>query len=99
MALRKGDDVSIKDKLISALTQYDQRQSTRKFYNPHALGIYFERVDDVMRDIERGATPRQALLAGFNDRLLDVCLKAIGEKPFTKEEMYSQSVVYTPAKQ
>lgn len=91
--------MSIRDKLISALTQYDEKQSKRKFYNPHALGIYFERVDYVMADIERGATVRQALLAGFNDRLLDVCLKAVGEQPFTKEEMYSQSMVYTPAKQ
>lgn len=89
--------MNIKDKLISALTQYDEKQSKRKFYNPHALGIYFQRVDEVMADIERGATVRQALLAGFNDRLLDVCLKAVGEKPFTKEEMYRQSVIYTPS--
>lgn len=88
--------MSIRDKLISALTQYDEKQSKRKFYNPHALGIYFERVDDVMADIERGATVRQALLAGFNDRLLDVCLKAVGEQPFTKEEMQGQTMIYTP---
>ena len=36
--------------------------------------------------IEKGSTVRAALLATFNDRLLDVVLKAVGEAPFTKDE-------------
>lgn len=77
----------IKSALIHALTEYDRKQSTKRFYNPHALGIYFQRVNAVCADIERGATPRAALLAGFNDRLLDVCLRAIGESKSTPDDV------------
>jgi hypothetical protein len=79
--------VSTKDKLISAATQYDQKQSKRAGHNPYALGQYFARIDEVCSDIEAGASPRQALCAGFHDRLLDVLLKAIGEKPHNREEL------------
>lgn len=79
--------MTTKDKLISAATQYDLKQSTKRGYNHYALGQYFERIDAVCLDIEAGAAPRAALLAAFNDRLLDVMLKAIGERPFSREEL------------
>lgn len=79
--------MDIKSTLIHAVTEFDRKSSTKRGYNPYALGIYMQRVDEVCADIERGASPRKALCAGFNDRLLDHCLKAIGEKPFTREEL------------
>jgi len=86
----------IRFKLRHALTAYDRRQSKRKYYNRYALGQYFQRMDSVCADIDKGASPRQALIRGFNDRLLDVCLKAIGEPKFTKEETYNETVYYKP---
>jgi len=88
--------MNIRERLISAVTAYDARQAKGKYWNPHALPIYFERVDDVMADIAKGATLRAALCAGFSDRLLDHCLKAMGEKPFTRDEL-GHSICYTPA--
>ena len=75
----------IRAKLLSALTQYDAKQSTKRGHNPYALGIYFARLDDIMADIEKGATPRAAICAGITGRLADVCLRAVG-LPITKEE-------------
>lgn len=94
----KDTTEQIKRKLIHALTQYDCKQSLNVHYNPYALGIYFQRVDEVCNDIENGKSPREALLAGFSDRVLSVCLKSIGEKPFTKEEKEKGSLLYTPTK-
>ena len=76
----------IRPRLISAATAYDEKQSKKKFYNPHAIGIYFKAVDGVISDIKKGFTPRQALMRRFCDRLLSHMLKAIGEADFTKEE-------------
>lgn len=81
-------------RLISAATAYDEKQSKKKYYNHYALGIYFQRIDDVCRDIEGGKSIRQALLDGFNDRFLDVMLKAAGEAPFSIEEKNSQKLCY-----
>lgn len=88
----------IRARLIHAVTEYDRRASGRRGYNPNALGIYMERVDEVVADIAKGATPRKALCAGFNDRLLDHCLKAIGEPPFKPNEI-DGPLFYAPTSQ
>ena len=71
----------IRDKLISAATAFDRKQSTKRGHNPYALAIYFERIDLVCKEIDGGKPIRQALLDGFNDRLLDHLLKSVGESP------------------
>ena len=74
-------------KLLSAVTEYDRKQSTKKFYNIYALAQYLMAVDrarDAMAD--DGLTLRDALISAFNGRLLDVCLKAVGEPTSTKAE-------------
>jgi hypothetical protein len=63
--------------LSHAVTEYDRKQSTKRGYNPYALGIYFERVEEVLKDIAAGASPREAVIAGFNDRLRDHILRAM----------------------
>ena len=83
-------------RLVHAVTEFDRRASTRKGYNPYALGSYLERVDAIAQDIANGASPRKALCAGLSDRLLDHCLKAIGEPPFKREEL-DGPVYYRPA--
>ena len=71
-----------KDKMISAVTQFDARASKKKGYNPHALGIYLQRIDEVCADIERGADIRRAIIAGFSGRIADCILKSV-ELPLT----------------
>lgn len=90
--------MNIKDKLVNAVTRFDARQSKGKYWNPHALPIYLDRVDAVCSDIDAGASPRQAIIAGFTDRICDACLKAIGEGPYTRQESFRAGIVYTPVK-
>lgn len=69
--------MTTKDRIISALTQYDAKQAKRgRQHNPYALGLYFEAADRAEALVKEGKTWEQALHACFNDRLLDVVLKA-----------------------
>lgn len=68
--------LEIKAKLVHAVTAYDRRQSTKKHYNHNALPQYFARIDEIIADVEAGADPRKAIIAGFLDRLQDSCLRA-----------------------
>ena len=79
--------MTLKNKLIAAASAYDRRRANKPGYNIHALGQYFARIDEVISDIDAGATPRAALLAAFSDRLLDAFLKGIGEQRHTKQEI------------
>jgi hypothetical protein len=67
----------MRQKLVNALTDYDRKQSTRRGYNPHALALYFEALDDALAQAEKGKPINTALESMFNDRVLSVCLKAI----------------------
>ena len=86
--------MKIKDQLISAATDWDRKQAKKKYYNPNGLGIMFQMVDLVCQDIEQGTPKRQAIMKGFNDRLLSHMLKSVGEKDYTAEEMNGIPVVY-----
>ena len=87
-----------KDTLIHAVTGFDRRASTRKGHNPYALGQYFQRVDEVCADIDNGADPRAAILAGFSRRVANTCLKALGLPLSTTEEARSGRLYYSPTK-
>ncbi len=89
--------MTTKDKLIHALTAYDQKQSTKRGYNPYALGQYFQRIDEIIADIDAGADPRQAITAGFSGRLADAALRAIGLTATTDQENKG-GYTYTPVK-
>ena len=67
----------MRQKLINALTDYDRKQSTRRGYNHHALALYFEALDEAMIEVDRGQSVEVALRNYFNDRVLEVCLKAV----------------------
>jgi hypothetical protein len=84
----------IRDALIHAATDHDRRASSRPGFNPYALAQYLARIDSVCVAIERGLTPRSALLAAFNDRLLDRLLTGIGEPRFTRAERDAPSFYY-----
>jgi hypothetical protein len=51
---------NIKDALIHAASQYDMREMKKRGYNHYALAQYFSRIDDVLEDIDAGATSRSA---------------------------------------
>lgn len=89
--------MTTKDKLIHTLTAYDQKQSTKRGYNPYALGQYFQRIDEIIADIDAGAAPRQAIIAGFSGRLADACLRAVGLPASTDQENRG-GYVYTQVK-
>jgi hypothetical protein len=78
--------LSVYDKLTHAVTQYDIRQSKRKGYNVNALGIYLGSCQAVQEDLAAGKPVRQSLVSHFCGRLLDVCLKAVGEPTSTLSE-------------
>lgn len=84
--------------LVHALTEYDRKQSRKRGYNPHALGIYFQRLDDICADIDAGADVRAAIVAGFSDRLVDSCLRALKLPITTNDEALYGAMVYTPVK-
>lgn len=73
----KSISEQIRDSLIAAVTEHDRRQSTRRDYNPYALGQYFAAVDAAVADWQSGKRSLgQSLATAFNDRLLAVCERA-----------------------
>jgi hypothetical protein len=73
-------------KLLHTLVAYDKRQAKKPSYNRYALSHYMNGLDYVMQCIDAGHTPRAALTDTFTGRLLDLCLKAVGETPSTDAE-------------
>ena len=96
----------MKDKLVHAVTAYDIAQerkaarNPRAYHNHYALGQYLLRVDDIMADIEAGATPADAVRAGFTPGpLRKACFKALGI-PYEASESHGSFKglpVYRPA--
>jgi hypothetical protein len=84
-------------RLTHAVTEYDRKESSKKHYNRFALGQYFERIADIRADLDRGAEVRAAIVAGFTGRLLDVCLKSVGESTSVDAEQRG-GWFYQPAK-
>jgi hypothetical protein len=78
---------TIRSALIHAATRYDERQSKKANYNHYALPQYFARIDDICTDIEAGATPREAIVAGTSGAVLAAFLRGIGETKPTNDEL------------
>lgn len=97
----------IRRALLHAVTAFDRKQeeraarNPRAYHNAHALAQYLARVDDVLADIEAGATPTDAIVAGFSPGALrNACLKAIGGKSDNREahDSYLGLPTYRPAR-
>lgn len=52
-------------KLVSLLTEYDTKQSTRRGYNRYALGIYIGAAQEARACVEQGMTWEKALSRAF----------------------------------
>jgi hypothetical protein len=84
--------------LISAATKYDQKQMRGNRWNPNALRIYLERLEDIEKDVASGATLRDALCAGFTGSLLNAMLRAVNlQKPSDDEWSGKGGMFYVPA--
>jgi hypothetical protein len=89
-------DPRFQHQLRHAIIQYDTRQkSSRTGYNLYALPQYMKRLEEVFADIEHGADPRAAIVAGFTGRLCDRMLKAVG-LPITTREEQRGGFCYSP---
>ena len=71
---------NLQGKLITAVTEYDRKQSSKRGYNPHALGQYLAAIDEALGLVSKGKSIEYALSATFTDRLLNICLRAIAAK-------------------
>jgi hypothetical protein len=71
-------DPIIRDKLVSALTQYDMKQAKKKYHNIYALGLYFKALDNVETAVDNGTSIHRALYDNFSDRLLSALERKLG---------------------
>jgi hypothetical protein len=95
--MNKQELAKLRFNLVSAVTDYDRKQSTKSSYNMYALPQYLERVSEIMDDIAAGADPRSAISAGFTGTLLSAVMRKLKMNSPTREEIQGiGSVVYTP---
>lgn len=80
-------DKAIRDKLVSALIRYDERQKKSRHYNPYAIGIYLGGLDRAEERMSEGMGLREALRASFHGRLLEALFKAADEARATDAEV------------
>jgi hypothetical protein len=67
--LIQNHTMNLQSQLDHYLTQWDIKQSTKRGYNPFALGIYLERAADLASDVAQGATISDAIDVHFCDRI------------------------------
>lgn len=96
-------NTALRAKIVLALSEYDRKQAEaarknpRRHHSPYAIGIYLQRLDEVMADIDRGADPAAAISAGFEGPLLRTILRKAGlaEAP-VRGATYLGCPVYAP---
>ncbi len=74
------------DILVSTVTQYDIKESKKKYYNIYALAQYLNACDNIKTDVESGKSLRAAIVSNLCGRLCDTCLRAVGEPIQTMDE-------------
>ena len=95
--MNKQEMARLRFNLVSAVTEYDRRQSSKPSYNMYALPQYLERVSEIMDDIAAGADPRAAITAGFTGTLLSSVLRRMKMSGANMSEVSGLgSMVYEP---
>ncbi len=56
----------LRTRLVHAMTTWDIKQSKSKYYNPHALAIYLERIDKIFEEVEQGGDVVECVMYGLN---------------------------------
>jgi hypothetical protein len=64
------------DKIVSALTQWDTKQSKKKGHNSHFLGIALVSLSNIEEELP-SATAEELAREAFEGRLLDFVLKSL----------------------
>jgi hypothetical protein len=72
--------------ILSAVTDWDRKQSTKPGYNMYALSHYCKALQRVALYAEKGYDLRSAVITCFKDRLCDHILKALKLDKMTIEE-------------
>jgi len=95
--MTKQELVKLRFQLITAVTDYDRKDSTKRNYNIYALPQYFQRVDLILSDVEAGADPRSAIVAGFIGTLRNFVLRKLKMSgSSTEEDRGDGSMYYKP---
>ena len=95
--MTKQELAKLRFNLVSAVTDYDRKQSTKASYNMYALPQYLQRVSDIMEDIAAGADPRSAISAGFTGTLVSSILRKLKMSGASMDEIRGMgSMVYEP---
>ena len=92
--MNKQELAKLRFQLITAVTDYDRKESTKRNYSIYALPQYFARVDDILSDIESGAEPRSAIVAGFIGTLRNFVLRKLKMSGSTTEETRGGGSLY-----
>ena len=92
--MNKQELAKLRFQLITAVTDYDRKESTKRNYSIYALPQYFARVDDILSDIESGADPRSAIVAGFIGTLRNFVLRKLKMSGSTTEEARGGGSLY-----
>jgi hypothetical protein len=71
----------LQQQLAHHVTQYDIKQSARRFHNPHALALYLRAADRAASMVADGLPLADALAHCFNDRLLSFLQRRILSRP------------------
>ena len=73
-------------RLTHAVTEFDRKQQGKRGYNVYALAHYLGAIERIEQEIKSGKPIRNAIVSNLNGRLLDRCLKAVGEPTSTDQE-------------
>ena len=92
--MNKQELAKLRFELITAVTDYDRKQSTKSSYSIYALPQYFARVDDILSDVESGADPRRAIAAGFIGTLQNFVLRKLKMSGSSTEEARGGGSMY-----
>lgn len=84
--------MTLHDKLIHAITEYDRQESTKRGYNPNALGIMLGALHSADEYIAQGKDVRAVLCGHFTGRLLSRLLKVAGCEPMTKADAIGSGI-------
>lgn len=74
------------ERLLSAVTDHDRKESRKKGHSPYALAHYVRGVQRVTARVARGEPVRDAIITEFNGLLCDRLLRAFGLATMTLEE-------------
>jgi len=92
--MNKQELAKLRFQLVTAVTEYDRKDSTKRNYNIYALPQYFLRIDDILSDVEAGADPRRAIAAGFVGTLQNFVLRKLKMSGSTTEEARGGGSLY-----